>query len=61
MSNDMSKHRQIDVQNFIDEKPFSIYQIFIFIFCFLIVAADGLDTVILGPLVPALMHDWGVT
>ncbi|MQQ99628.1 MFS transporter [Glaciimonas soli] len=57
----MSEQRQIDVQNFIDEKSFSGYQILIFIFCFLIVAADGLDTVILGPLVPALMHDWGVT
>ncbi len=38
----------IDVQQFIDEHPFSPYQWLILFICFLIVAADGFDTAAIG-------------
>lgn len=40
--------RQLDVQQFIDERRFSPYQWLILIRCFLIVAADGFDTAAIG-------------
>ncbi|MDB5860835.1 MAG: 4-hydroxybenzoate transporter [Ramlibacter sp.] len=48
----------LDVQQFIDERPFSPYQVLIFVLCFLIMAADGFDTVAMGFVVPVLAKEW---
>ncbi|CAJ3861156.1 4-hydroxybenzoate transporter [Burkholderia pseudomallei] len=53
--------RQLDVQQFIDERRFSPYQWLILILCFLIVAADGFDTAAIGFVAPALAQQWHVT
>lgn len=50
----------VDVQRFIDERPFSPYQWLILLLCFLIVATDGFDTAAIGFVAPALTKDWGI-
>jgi len=50
----------LDVQRFIDERPFSPYQWLILLLCFLIVATDGFDTAAIGFVAPALTKDWGI-
>ncbi len=51
----------IDVQQFIDNQPFSRFQWIILILCFLIVAADGFDTAAIGFIAPVLAKEWGVS
>lgn len=50
----------LNVQQFIDEQPFSPYQWLILLLCFLIVATDGFDTAAIGFVAPALIKDWGI-
>lgn len=50
----------LDVQQFIDEQPFSPYQWLILLLCFLIVATDGFDTAAIGFVAPALTAEWGI-
>jgi AAHS family 4-hydroxybenzoate transporter-like MFS transporter len=50
----------LDVQKFIDGRPFSAYQWMVFILCFLIMVADGFDTAAIGFVAPALTREWGV-
>jgi AAHS family 4-hydroxybenzoate transporter-like MFS transporter len=50
----------VDVQQFIDHRPFGRFQWLIVAFCFLVVALDGFDTAIMGFIAPALVDDWGI-
>ncbi|WP_176047591.1 aromatic acid/H+ symport family MFS transporter [Burkholderia sp. BCC1644] len=47
-----------DVQRWIDALPFSRFQLAIALQCFAVVALDGLDTALIGFVVPALRGDW---
>ena len=49
-----------DVQRFLNEHPFSLYQWLIFILCFLIVLMDGFDTAAIGFIAPSLITEWGI-
>jgi len=53
--------RTIDVQQFLDERPFSPFQWAILVLCFLVVAVDGLDTAAMGFIAPSLVVEWSVT
>lgn len=44
----------VDIQDFINSRPLSRYQITVLILCFLVVAADGFDTAAVGYIAPAL-------
>lgn len=57
----MSAVRTIDVQDFINERPLSRYQVMVLVLCFLVVAADGFDTAAVGYIAPALRAQWKVT
>jgi AAHS family 4-hydroxybenzoate transporter-like MFS transporter len=52
---------KLDVQKFIDEHPFSAYQWMILFICFLIVAADGFDTAVIGFVAPAVAKEWAIS
>ncbi len=51
----------IDIQEFINSRPVSRYQIMVIVLCFLVVAADGFDTAAVGYIAPALRAQWGAT
>lgn len=51
---------QINVQEFINSKPYSGFQKRILALCFLVVAIDGFDTALVGFIAPAVQADWGV-
>jgi AAHS family 4-hydroxybenzoate transporter-like MFS transporter len=50
----------LDVQQFIDSRPFSACQWMVFVLCFFIMVADGFDTAAIGFVAPALTREWGV-
>lgn len=50
----------INLQEQLDNQPFSSYQWLIFILSFLVVAADGFDTGAIGFIAPSLVLDWGI-
>src|SRR5579863_4573833 len=50
--------RTIDVQAFFNEHPLSRHQLMIFALCFLVMAVDGYDTVVVGYIAPALRAEW---
>ncbi|MDO5103319.1 MAG: aromatic acid/H+ symport family MFS transporter [Lautropia sp.] len=52
---------QVDVQTWLDERPFGPYQWVIFFLCFLIVLLDGFDTAAIGYVAPSLIQEWGVS
>lgn len=56
----MTARRTIDIQDFINSRPLSRYQLFVLVLCFLVVAADGFDTAAVGYIAPALRAQWGV-
>jgi AAHS family 4-hydroxybenzoate transporter-like MFS transporter len=51
----------LNVQEFLNEQPFSKYQWMIFGLCFVIVLLDGFDTAAIGFIAPSLIQEWGVT
>ena len=53
--------RSKNVDDFLDAHPFSAYQWMILVFCFLIVALDGLSTGVMGFVVPPILKDWHIT
>src|SRR3954447_26220230 len=57
----MAPARTVDIQEFINSRPLSRYQIMVIMLCFLVVAADGFDTAAVGYIPPALRAQWGVT
>lgn len=51
----------VDVQEFMNDRPFKGLRIHILVLCFLVVAADGFDTSAIGFIAPALREQWGLT
>ncbi len=49
----------VDVKDWIDSRPVSVYQWLILALCFLIVLFDGFDVTVMGFIAPSLMQDWG--
>jgi AAHS family 4-hydroxybenzoate transporter-like MFS transporter len=56
-----SSQGTLNVQVFLNERPFSKYQWMIFGLCFVIVLLDGFDTAAIGFIAPSLIQEWGVT
>src|SRR4051794_41654142 len=56
----MTSAGTIDVQEFVNTRPMSRYQVMVLMLCFLVVAADGFDTAAVGYIAPALRAQWGV-
>jgi MFS transporter, AAHS family, 4-hydroxybenzoate transporter len=50
--------KKVDIQEFINSRPFSSFQISVLILCFLVVAADGFDTAAIGFIAPAIKEQW---
>jgi MFS transporter, AAHS family, 4-hydroxybenzoate transporter len=50
----------LDVQKFIDERPFSSFQWTTLVLCFLVAFLDGFDTAAVGFVAPALSNVWNV-
>lgn len=48
----------LNVQQFLDEQPFSRLQKRLLVLCFLIVAIDGFDTASIGFIAPAVRAEW---
>lgn len=57
----MAPTQTVDIQEFINSRPLSRYQLTVIILCFLVVAADGFDTAAVGFIAPALRAQWNVT
>lgn len=57
----MTRDRDVNVQTFLNEQPFSGYQWLIFGLCFFIVLLDGFDTAAIGYIAPSLIKEWGVS
>jgi AAHS family 4-hydroxybenzoate transporter-like MFS transporter len=57
----MTDDRNVNVQTFLNEHPFSGYQWLIFGLCFFIVLLDGFDTASIGYIAPSLIKEWGVS
>ena len=57
----MADGRSLDVQAFLDERPFSNFQWLVFALCFLVVMLDGFDTAAAGYIAPLLLKAWGIT
>lgn len=51
----------LDIQQAVDTRKLSLQQWRIFILCFLVILADGIDTGVVGFIAPALLDDWGIT
>jgi AAHS family 4-hydroxybenzoate transporter-like MFS transporter len=56
----MPASRDVDVQTFLNEHPFSGFQWVIFALCFMIVLLDGFDTAAIGYIAPSLLTEWGI-
>ncbi len=54
----MTGSRSIDVQNFLNEHPFSGFQWVLFALCFVVVLLDGFDTAAIGYIAPSLLTEW---
>src|SRR6201996_4514239 len=52
--------RVIDVQQLLDEQPVGRFQILVLLMCMFIVTLDGLDTVMMGFIAPALSNAWAI-
>ena len=52
--------RNVDVQSFLNEHPFSPFQWMVFALCFCVVLMDGFDTAAIGYIAPSLVAEWGV-
>ncbi|SMG61353.1 MFS transporter [Paraburkholderia susongensis] len=57
---DTSAARAIDVQQWFDERPVGRFQILVLLMCMFIVTLDGLDTVMVGFIAPALSSAWAI-
>ncbi|MXP65963.1 MFS transporter [Roseomonas sp. M0104] len=56
----MNAEPSLDVQDFLDEHPFSPLQWTLFVLCFFVVLLDGFDTAAIGYIAPSLIAEWGV-
>lgn len=48
----------LEVRNWLDEQPFSLFQWRVLLLCFAVVAVDGFDTACVGFIAPALSKAW---
>ena len=51
----------VNIQDFVDTRRLSKFQLMVVIACFLVVAVDGFDTAAVGYIAPALVAQWKVT
>lgn len=56
----MQPLRQLDIQTFLDARPFGSYQWRVLFLCLMVLILDGFDVVIMGFIAPALVADWGI-
>jgi MFS transporter, AAHS family, 4-hydroxybenzoate transporter len=57
----MNPDRRVNVQTFLNEHRFSVFQWTVFALCFFIVLLDGFDTAAIGYIAPSLIKEWAVT
>ncbi|MBV8916209.1 MAG: MFS transporter [Acetobacteraceae bacterium] len=57
----MQGTKTIDIQDFINSRHLSGFQVAVLILCFFVVAVDGFDTAAVGYIGPALVAQWKVT
>ncbi|MFP4894960.1 MFS transporter [Paraburkholderia sp. EG304] len=55
-----SASRALDVQQWLDERRIGRFQILVLLMCMFIVTLDGLDTVMVGFIAPALSSAWAI-
>ncbi|MFC3109271.1 MFS transporter [Undibacterium arcticum] len=53
--------QSVNIQDFLNQHPFSGFQWVIFALCFVIVLLDGFDTAAIGFIAPSLIKEWGMT
>src|SRR6218665_3646702 len=56
----MSTSNQLNIQEFLDSRPFAGFQWKILLLCFAILIMDGFDIVAMGFIAPALVADWQI-
>lgn len=56
-----SKQHRVDVQDFLNDHPFSPFQWLVFAMCFIVVLLDGFDTAAIGYIAPSLIGEWQIT
>ncbi len=56
----VSHDTDLNIQEFIDQQPFSLYQWGIFLLSCLILLSDGFDTGAIGFIAPSLVMDWDI-
>jgi len=52
---------QVNLREFLDERPVSPLQKLVIFICLMIVIVDGIDISIMGFIAPVLKQQWGVT
>ena len=52
--------KQIDVEGFLNEQPFSGFHWLVFVLCGAVVVLDGFDTAAIGYIAPSLVPEWHV-
>jgi AAHS family 4-hydroxybenzoate transporter-like MFS transporter len=57
----MANAQAIEVADFIDRRPLSLFQFLVVVVCFLIVAIDGFDATVMGFLASSIRTEWGLT
>ena len=56
----MTAGTNVNVQTFLNESKFSLFQWIVFGICFLIVLLDGFDTAAIGYIAPSLLGEWKI-
>lgn len=57
----MQHAKALDIQRFIDENKFSLFQWIVFLISFFVILIDGFDTAAIGYIAPSLVKEWGIT
>jgi len=57
----MQQNQPLDVQRFIDESKFSVFQWIVFAISFFVILIDGFDTAAIGYIAPSLINEWHIT
>ena len=56
----MKPSSQLDIQAFLDSRPFGPFQCKILLLCLTVLVLDGFDVVAMGFIAPALVADWNI-
>lgn len=56
----MTYSGRVDIQQVIDESPFSGFHWLLIVLGFLVLAIDGFDTAAMGYIAPTLSAEWGI-